>query len=140
VAAADDQPRALPPRIVLYDGACALCTGSVAWLVARDRGGLLRFAPLQGPTAARLRARDARIPAGLDGVVLVEDGGVELRSRALLRAVRHLPPPWRWASSLGVLPAWLLDPPYRLVARLRHRLRRPGRACHLPAGDGRFLP
>ncbi|HEY7723742.1 MAG TPA: DCC1-like thiol-disulfide oxidoreductase family protein, partial [Anaeromyxobacteraceae bacterium] len=70
VAAADDQPRALPPRIVLYDGACALCTGSVAWLVARDRGGLLRFAPLQGPTAARLRARDARIPAGLDGVVL----------------------------------------------------------------------
>jgi predicted DCC family thiol-disulfide oxidoreductase YuxK len=131
---------ALPPRIVLYDGDCPLCVGSVAWLLARDGAGLLRFAPLQGMTAARLRAHHARIPEGLDTVVLVEEGRVHLRSRALLGALRHLPPPWRWLSGLDVLPAWILDPPYRFLARLRHRILGRGGSCALPAAADRFLP
>jgi predicted DCC family thiol-disulfide oxidoreductase YuxK len=105
--------------LVLYDGRCGLCLGAVAWLRRHDRAGALRFAPLQGEEASRLRARWPAVPAGLDSAVLVERGSVALRSRALLGALGHLPAPWRWLAPLRLLPAWLLDPPYRLVARLR---------------------
>ena len=54
-----------PPRIVLYDGVCGLCDKLVQFLVARDRNRLLRYAPLQGDTAARLRAQHAEIPVDL---------------------------------------------------------------------------
>lgn len=135
-------PAQLPPRIVLYDGACGLCHRTVAWLVARDRDRALWFAPLQGETAARLRALHPAIPADLDSVVLVDGGRVHLRSKAFLHGARYLSPPWRWASWLAWLPGPVLDPVYRLVARVRHRVWGRFETCRRPgaADEGRFLP
>ncbi len=132
----------LPPFIVLYEGVCGPCSRTVAWLVAHDPERRLAFAPLQGETAARLRALHPEIPPGLDTVAYLEPGGVPLRSRAFLRASRHLPTPWRWAFRLRWLPSAPLDLAYRLVARLRYRLWGRSEACRLPAGvdPGRFLP
>ena len=48
-------PTALPERLVLFDGVCGLCNRSIQWLIARDEGRVLRYAPLQGDTANRLR-------------------------------------------------------------------------------------
>ncbi|MBK7537805.1 MAG: DUF393 domain-containing protein [Myxococcales bacterium] len=66
---ADEDLEALP--VILYDGQCGLCHRSVRWLVRRDRGRLF-YAPLQGPTAARLRLRHREIPETLETVVFVE--------------------------------------------------------------------
>ena len=51
-------------RLVFFDGVCALCDGSVRFLIGEDRTGLLRFAPLQGETAAREPAVAKLIEAG----------------------------------------------------------------------------
>jgi predicted DCC family thiol-disulfide oxidoreductase YuxK len=133
------EPAPLPPRLVLYDGVCGLCSRAVRFLVARDRHRALRYAPLQGETAARLRAQHPAIPQTLESVVLVEDGRVYLRSKALLRTARHLTAPWRWAWHLRWLPAPLLDLGYRLVARVRYRVWGRTDACTLPAPDQRAL-
>ena len=96
-----------PQRIVLFDGVCNFCDGAVRWLLDRDRQGRLRFAPLQGATAAALRLRHPEIPADIDTLVLVEADAagerVHLRSDAVLRVL----------ALVGVAPAWL-----RLAARL----------------------
>lgn len=132
----------LPEFIVLYDGVCGLCSRMVAWLLARDRQRRLAFAPLQGETAARLRALHPGIPPGLDSVVYLEPAGMHLRSQAFLHASRHLGPPWRWAYWLRWLPAFPLDLVYRLVARVRYRVWGRHDACQVPAGVDaqRFLP
>ncbi len=133
---------ALPPYLVLYDGVCGLCSRTVTWLAARDPERRLAFAPLQGETAARLRALHPEIPSGLDTVAYLEPGGVHLRTRAFLHAARHLAPPWRWAFWFRWLPAWPLDVAYRLVARIRYRVWGRSRACQRPEGvdPGRILP
>jgi predicted DCC family thiol-disulfide oxidoreductase YuxK len=113
----------LPPRLLLFDGACGLCLGAAAWLRRRDRDRRLRLARLQGPMAARARGLLPEVPPGVDTAVFIEAGRVHLRSQALLGAARHLPPPWRWLAALRWLPPWLLDPGYRLVARHRGRPR-----------------
>ena len=127
--------------IVLYDGTCGLCSKSVRWLLAHERDHELRFAPLQGETAAALRARFPEIPETLESVVLVDGGRARLRSKAFLYAARHLRAPWRWTYGLRWLPAFLLDLGYRVIAKLRHRIWGRVDVCDVPAPEhrARFL-
>jgi predicted DCC family thiol-disulfide oxidoreductase YuxK len=131
-----------PAGIVLFDGDCGFCDASIRFLAARDRASSLRFAPLQGATAAGLRAAHPDIPTDLSTVAYVEGDRLYLRSHAFLRLARHLTWPWRWAFHLRWLPAGLLDPAYRAIARRRHRLAAPIDACPAPtpAMRARLLP
>jgi predicted DCC family thiol-disulfide oxidoreductase YuxK len=141
--------------LLLYDGACGLCARSVQWLLEHDRGPRrgppLRFAPLQGETAAPLLARHGLTPApgrGFDTLILVVDPGgprerVLVRSAAVLRLARYLGPPWSALGRLaGLAPAPLLDAGYGVVARNRLRVFGTADACRLPRpGErARFLP
>jgi predicted DCC family thiol-disulfide oxidoreductase YuxK len=126
----------LPPRIVLYDGVCGLCNRTVKWLMKRD-GGAFHYAPLQGETAAALRAKHARIPQELDSVVFVEDGRVYLRSKVFLVASRWLGWPWKVGYWFRWLPGFLLDWMYWIVAKLRYRIFGKYDSCTLPTTDER---
>ena len=130
-----DVPAAIPQPVVLYDGTCGLCHRSVRWLMKRDRRRLW-YAPLQGETAAALRATYP-IPATLELVVLIDGDRMILRSKVFLHAARHLTRPWRWAYAFRWLPAWPLDLGYRVVARLRYRLFGHYDTCRLPTADER---
>lgn len=128
-----------PHPVVFFDGTCGLCHRSVAFLLARDREGSLRFAHLQGQLAARILA-DADRDVGPGGsVVLLEPrpgGGFRIsrRSEAVLRALRHLPAPWHWLGALaGVRPLLpLADVVYRFVVQRRIAWFGGTEACALP--------
>jgi predicted DCC family thiol-disulfide oxidoreductase YuxK len=128
------------PAILYFDGLCGLCNRLVDWLVRRDRTGQLRFAPLQGTTAA------ARLPAGwaedLATVVLERDGRLSGRSTAALEAVALLGGPWRAVSLLKAVPRPLRDAIYDGIARRRYAWFGRREACRVPsaAERHRFLP
>jgi predicted DCC family thiol-disulfide oxidoreductase YuxK len=136
---------AAPAYILLFDGECGFCDGAVRWLLARDPARRLRFAPLQGETAAALRMRHPQIPGDLDTAVLVEqvagEERVYLRSQAVLRTLALLRLPWRLAAGLRWLPGWLLEAGYRVFARNRYRWFGRLDACRLPTAEvrDRFL-
>jgi len=133
---------ALPDRLVLYDGVCGFCDASVRWLLVHDRHRRLRYAPLQGPTAAALRARYHEMPHDIDTVCFLEGGGLRLRSDAAFAIVRHLPAPWSWLGAFAVLPRPLTDWAYRRVAAVRYRIWGKADACRVPTPEERtfFLP
>jgi predicted DCC family thiol-disulfide oxidoreductase YuxK len=132
-------PAAVPeaPTVVLFDGLCGLCTGFVRFALRRDRLGALRFAPLQGPTAARLLAGE---PAGAGDrstvVVVVSPGTPEQRvlrrSAAVLRVMEELGGRYRPLLLLHVVPACLRDLVYDRVAAMRHRVSGRLEACLVP--------
>ena len=128
--------------VLLYDGVCGLCARSVRWILRHERDHAIRFAPLQGETAAALRAKHPRIPDALSTVVLVDGDRVHLRSKAFLHAARHLRAPWRWLAAFRWIPGFLPDLGYRVIARLRYRLFGRKDQCEIPAPDerARFLP
>lgn len=133
---------------MFYDGDCALCSATVQFVLAKDRAGLFRFAPLQGQLAAEVLPRHGRNPADLDTVCLLLKAGTAqekllVKSRAVLMTARLL---GGWRAVLGVMgslfPAALGDWFYDQVATRRHRLvRRKEQACWLPQAEyaGRFL-
>ena len=126
----------LPGPVVLYDGECGLCNRSVKFLLKRDQSQLW-YAPLQGETAAALRARHPEIPQTLESVVLVDRDRVHLRSKAFLYGAKYLTRPWRWGYYLRWLPAFLLDLFYRFIARIRYRVWGKFDTCQLPTQDQR---
>jgi len=129
-------------RVVLYDGVCGFCNGSVRWLIARDPEARLRFAPLQGETAAALRARRPEIPTEIETMVFVDvaPGGerVFVRSAAIFRMLAELRAPWRWIAPLRWLaPAALWDVAYRAFARRRYQWFGRLEACPIPTPEVR---
>jgi predicted DCC family thiol-disulfide oxidoreductase YuxK len=132
VAMPEGADAALPDDVLLYDGVCGLCAAAVQWVLDHEASPTLRFAPLQGETAARLRAAYPNIPDDIDTIVYVDGGRAYLRTRALLRVSRHLRAPWRWGFHLRWMPAVVLDLGYRLVARVRYRIWGKLDACRLP--------
>ena len=135
------------PLIVLYDGLCGFCDATVQALLARDRRGALLYAPLQGETAAAVRARHPEWPADLDSIVVVRGTGAEetiaWESAAAWVLLDALGGGWAWVAGIGRrCPRALADGAYRLVARIRLRLAGRRDACRVPtpAQRARFLP
>lgn len=121
-----------PGGIILFDGTCGFCEGSVRFIARRDRAGYFRFAPSQWPQATRALAARGLTREGARSLVLIEGDRVYLRSTASLRIAARLGWPWRAAAALLIVPAPIRDLGYRLVAFLRHRLAGRSNACELP--------
>ncbi|MBK7579671.1 MAG: DUF393 domain-containing protein [Myxococcales bacterium] len=134
----------LPERLVIFDGVCGLCDRTVQFLLEHDSGQVLRFAPLQGETAAQVRARHPELE-GVDSIAFVEQSGgserVFVRSKAVFRIATHLDPGVRWLRVFGFVPQRLADVGYDLVASVRYRIFGKLEACRIPDASvrARFL-
>ena len=121
-------PREIPGPLVLYDGHCGFCARSVRWLLGRDRHAALRFAPLQGDTAAPILARYG-VPADQEfrTMLVVEHVGeagerLHQRSDGALIALRAIGGGWRALAAAGrLVPRVLRDAVYDFIAARRFR-------------------
>ena len=122
--------------VILFDGVCNLCNGSVRFVLARDRQRRFRFASLQSAAAAQLLA--GRPPGAIgDSIVLVEGERIYQQSTAVLRILRGLGAGWRLLYALIVVPRPLRDAVYRWVARNRYRWFGRTEACAVPRPEDR---
>ena len=118
--------------VVLFDGTCAFCEGSVKFIAKRDPEGYFRFGASQSPAGAALLAEHGLSRESARSMVLIEDGQVYLRSTASLRIARRLRFPWSLTAALLVVPRPMRDLAYRAVAAARHKLAGPSNACEIP--------
>ena len=103
--------------VVLFDGPCTLCNKSVDWIHFRDFHGDFSFASLQSKWA------EEHLPQHLkseDSVVLFMHGQFHIRSKAVLLILHELPG-YRWTKVFHLVPTFLLDIVYRLIAKTRYR-------------------
>lgn len=132
----------LPPHVLFYDGVCAMCNGIVKGMLRADAERVFHFAPLQGETAALARSLHPSFPGDMETVVYVRRGEVFVRSRAAALAMRELPYPAKALSWFRLLPVWLTDFFYGIIARVRYRVFGRYERCPLPPPEDRdrFLP
>lgn len=129
--------------IVLFDGVCNLCSGSVRFILERDPDAYFRFASIQSDAGVELmRKHDIALPEGdPSSIVVVEDGRAYQRSTAALRIVKHLKMPWKLLYGFVVFPRFLRDAVYDFVARNRYRWFGKKDVCMVPTPElrARFL-
>src|SRR4051812_14218606 len=106
--------------IVYFDGHCNVCNRFVDFLIRRDAGRVLKFAPLQGSTAR------TRLPAGLVtdmSTMALQDfdsGAVRIESSAAIGAIAALGGVWSLMNVFLLVPRFLRDFVYRWVADHRY--------------------
>ena len=132
--------------LLLYDGVCALCNGVVKFLMKRDQRDRFRYAPLQSELGREMLARFGILELP-DGVILIVNAltaeeRLYQRSDAVAGCLRLLDGPWRGVErALRLIPRWLREWGYGVVARFRYRVFGRYDACPVPTPEerGRLL-
>lgn len=130
-------PNETPNTIVLYDGVCGLCNKLTQFLLKHDRYDRLRFAALQSNFATTLLQRHGFDSHDLDTVYVAVNSGetneqVLARSDAILHLAGELGGVWRVGAIGKLIPRFLRDKVYDLVARNRYRVFGKYDTCMLP--------
>jgi predicted DCC family thiol-disulfide oxidoreductase YuxK len=130
-------------EVLYYDGHCAMCHGCVRFLLAEERTGTLRFAPLQG---GHFRASvPEKVRAGLPDSLILRTGDDNLlvRSSAVANVMGNLGGLWYLMSwLLHAVPRPLRDGAYDMIGAIRYWVfGRAPEACPLvtPRLRGRMI-
>ena len=132
---------------MFYDGLCGLCDRFVQFLLKRDRHARIAFTTLQGELAHGMLVPLGYDPGDLDSIFVVADWRASQqrvlnRSQAVLHAVAQLGGAWgMFATVASIVPAFVADRLYGLVARHRYRVFGRYDTCPLPRPEwkNRFL-
>lgn len=123
-------------RIVLFDGVCNFCNGSVNFIIRNDPDKKFKFAALQSEVGTEQKGKFG-IGDDVDSVVLIEDGEAYMHSTAALKIARRLGGIWSLAYVFIIVPAFIRDAAYKLFAANRYKLFGRQDACMLPTPEVR---
>jgi predicted DCC family thiol-disulfide oxidoreductase YuxK len=109
-------------KIILFDGVCNLCNGSVIFILQREKEPVFRFASIQSEAGQELLAW-CGLPKGFNqAVVVIDHGMVYLGSTAALKIGQTLKWPWSLLSSGGLtVPKFIRDWVYNQIAKHRYQ-------------------
>lgn len=129
------------PLVVLFDGVCNLCNAWVLFVIRRDPTGRFKFASLQSDAGRDLLRRFGDSPEAMDTVVLIAGDKLLVRSDAVLEIARGLKMPWPSLYALKIVPRFLRDACYGIVARYRYTWFGRKDVCMVPTPElrRRFL-
>jgi predicted DCC family thiol-disulfide oxidoreductase YuxK len=127
--------------VILFDGVCNFCNYWVNFAIKRDRKKKLRFSPLQGETANKLLREFDINPNNLRSVIFIDNGKIYTQSSAALRICRYLNGGWKLFYSLIIIPKFIRDFFYNIIARNRYRWFGKKESCMVPTPElkERFL-
>ncbi len=127
-----------PTTIVIFDGECNLCNGTVDFLIRRDHRGTLRFGSFQHPHVAQLLQAHNITEAPTTVYVLLSNGVVLTQSNAILHLGIVLGGVWKFGALCArALPQRLRDGIYTLVANNRYRWFGRRSTCRVPTSQER---
>ncbi len=105
--------------IVLFDGECNLCNRSVQFIIKRDKTAKIKLASLQSEISKELIKKHLPISAEINSIVLLEDGKLFFKSTAALKTAKHLDSLWPILFILIVIPGFVRDYFYDIIATNR---------------------
>jgi len=127
--------------LIIFDGVCNYCCGTVNLIIRRDPRSLFRFAPFQSEAAKRILEKFNYPADSLDSFVLIDGGKLYTKSEAGLRVQKLLGGLHTLLYAFIVVPAPLRDAVYDYIARNRYKWYGKKDECMIPSPDikGRFL-
>lgn len=127
--------------VILFDGVCNLCTGSVLFVIERDKKARFKFAPLQSPYAQQILVKHNITYTSPQSIFLIKDNHLFTKSNAALEIIRLLPGFWPVLYSFKIVPRFLRDFIYDLIAKNRYRFFGKADHCMVPTPElnSRFI-
>jgi|SRR6266508_5641869 len=120
-------------KIILFDGVCNLCNGSVIFILQRERRSSFKFASIQSEAGKEL-LNWCGLPVDYNqAVILIDTGKTYLGSTAALKIGQTLKFPWSLLSSAGfIVPKFIRDWIYNQIATHRYQWFGQRDVCMVP--------
>jgi|ERR671923_2467693 predicted DCC family thiol-disulfide oxidoreductase YuxK len=129
-------------KIILFDGVCNLCNGSVIFILEREQRQIFKFASIQSETGKELLEWCGLLKDFNQAVILIDEGRVYLGSTAALKIGQYLKFPWSFLSSSGfIIPKFIRDWVYGQIAKHRYQWFGKRDVCMVPTQElkARFI-
>ena len=123
--------------IVFFDGYCALCHGWVRFLLWADRKGRLKFSSIQSPVASEFLGAELVQIDPEKTIIFFSRGQISTKSDAVLNIMTTVGLPWRFFALFSIVPRFLRDFVYDIVARYRYVFFKRYETCPLPPSEHR---
>jgi predicted DCC family thiol-disulfide oxidoreductase YuxK len=122
-------------KIILFDGVCNLCNSSVHFIIKKDKKKQFLFTSLQSDAARDILLQFQLKNSELDSILLIENGQVYQKSDAILKIVKHLNGIWKMCYGFIILPKFIRDYVYIIIAKNRYRWFGKREVCMIPTKE-----
>lgn len=119
--------------VIIFDGVCNLCCGWVRFLIHADKKELLRFSPMQSDYAKIALESIGLNPGQINTVVYIKGKRHYTESNAALEILKDLGGIWHLFAIFRIIPRFMRDFVYRIVARSRYRIFGKKNTCMVPS-------
>ncbi len=121
-------------RIIIFDGICGFCNKSIDLLIKLDKDKLFKYTSLQGEYVKKLE-----IAKDLDSIVFYEEGQLYYKSTAILKILRSLGRVGILANIFFIIPKFIRDFIYDIIAKYRYRIFGKLESCRMPSEEEKEL-
>lgn len=127
--------------VILFDGVCNMCNSFVQFVIKRDKNKLFQFASLQSEYGKGLLKHFHLDTREYDTMLLYDGQKVLTRSDAVLAVTSRLKGIWKWSSFCKMVPGFLRNGIYTMLAKRRYKLFGKRETCMVPTPElkSRFL-
>lgn len=106
-------------RLIVYDGQCNFCIACVNFVKRNSTAGSFAFIDFHQTDKSLSDFLAAKGLKEFNTVVYVESGNAFFRSTAVLKIFRRMKTPFRWIYAFSIVPVFMRDGVYNLIARNR---------------------
>lgn len=121
--------------IILFDGVCNLCNASVQFIIQHDKKNHFKFASIQSEAGQKLLKKYSIDTSATDSIVLIENNRTYVKSTATLRIAKHLNGLYPLLYGFIIVPAFIRNGIYDLIAKNRYKWFGKKEACMIPSEE-----
>jgi|SRR5690606_24902891 len=122
-------------KVILFDGVCNLCNGSVVFIIKRDKKDVFRFAAIQSEEGQKLVEKYQIDTTKVDSILLLDGDRYYVKSTAALKIARHLKGGYPLLYGFMILPAFIRNWIYDIIARNRYKWFGKKESCMIPTPE-----
>ena len=123
----------LPDHLIVFDGQCALCNRFVQYILRKDVKEIFYFSSFQGLTTD---VDQSKMETPLyQSVAYFKQQVCSQKSTAVIKIYKTLFGPFHWSQLGWIIPRFIRDGAYDIVAKYRYRWFGKYERCMIPTKD-----
>lgn len=119
-------------NIILFDGVCNLCNGSVRAIIKLDKKEVFKFASLQSSIGKAILKKYNFNTLNSNSIVVIANNNAFNKSTAILIIIKQLGGIWQLLYVFVLIPKPIRDTIYNVIAKHRYNLFGKRENCIIP--------
>jgi len=120
------------PSLIIFDGVCNLCCGSVQFLIKLDKKAIFKFASLQSEAGKTVTNEFQLVPNAMETIIFIKGKQYFTHSDAVLEILWDLGGIWKVVRVFKLIPKLIRNYIYTQIAKRRYAIFGKRTSCLIP--------